>query len=335
MGGNALSVKSTRLMKSDFDRVAHEVVSRLNTLLPGNRVYAIEAYRSKTDFGDLDVLVESTGFDPHIAAKALGAVETVPNGPVTSIGVRIDPLRVDVADNLFQVDLIKMEPEAFEFASCYFRFNDLGNLLGRIAHAMGLALRHDGLVHYFRDGDYKFRDIVLTRDFSEALAYLGYDSKRYFEGFNDLEEVFHFVTSSPFFNSSIYLLENRNAASRVRDRKRPTYNAFLKWCEGRLDLTSYDYPSSKLDWIPRMAEFFPAFGPEYAKAKADLARQRELKTHFNGALVSELTGLKDKALSELMAQFKKSFASPAQMQSFVLTCSREELTARLKSLMAT
>lgn len=132
MGGNALSHTSVRLTKKNYQRVADDVVARLKAAYPGNRVYAIESYRAKADFGDLDVLVESTGYDPFKAAEALGAVEVVRNGPVTSVGLVVRPDIAELDGNVFQVDLIKMEPEAFEFASFYFRHSDTGNLLGRV-----------------------------------------------------------------------------------------------------------------------------------------------------------------------------------------------------------
>lgn len=151
MGGNALSHTSVRLTKNDYERVAHYCVAKLKTAYPENRVYAIESYRSKADFGDLDVLVESTDYDPHKAAGILGAVEVVRNGPVTSIGLVVRPEVAELDGNVFQVDLIKTEPQAFDFASCYFRNSDMGNLVGRLAHAIFVSLRHDGLVFYLRD----------------------------------------------------------------------------------------------------------------------------------------------------------------------------------------
>ncbi len=330
MGGNALSHTSVRLTKKNYERVAAEVVSRLQAAYPGNRVYAIESYRAKADFGDLDVLVESTGFDPHQAANALGAVEVVRNGPVTSVGLVVNPAVSELDGNLFQVDLIKMEPEAFEFASRYFRFSDMGNLVGRVAHAMFVSLRHDGLVFHVRDGDYKFREIMLTRDYGEALAFLGYDAARYAQGFEDLQEVFEYVASTPYFSTAIFLLENRNAQARVRDRKRPTYNAFLKWCEARPDLPSYAFPQDKKAWLPRIAEFFPHFQAEYDQALADLAEQRAVKAKFNGEWVSQLTGLQGKELGGLMKAFKESFETPEQQRTFVLAKTPQEIELRVR-----
>lgn len=334
MGGNALSVPSVRLTKSNYEPLAAGCVAQLRALYPGAQVKAIEAYRSKPDFGDLDILLDAEGYNPKEAAQALGAVEMVRNGPVTSLGLKVRQELDALEGNVFQVDLIKMAPVDFHFATQYFAWNDTGNLLGRVAKAMFTSLRHDGLYFYHRDGDYKFREILLTRDFSEALAYLGYEPAVFEAGFDDLEAIFQYVASSPFFNPSIYLLENRNHVSRVRDRKRKTYTDFLKWCAERPGLNAFEHPEDRSQYTARMAEFFPQFEQDYAQSLADLARQRAVKEKFNGAWVSELTGLQGKELGHLMKAFRESFESKDAQDEFVLGTDLETIAARVKLVQA-
>src|SRR5690606_38413900 len=96
-------------------------------------------------------------------------------------------------DGVFQVDLISIPPESFDFARRYFRFSDLGNLIGRIARSTDTVLKHDGLYFQYRDGDLLYREILLTRDFDAALRYLGFEPDRYHDGFEDLDDVFEYV----------------------------------------------------------------------------------------------------------------------------------------------
>lgn len=338
MGGNALSCTSVRLTKKNYERLAADCVAKLRALYPGKRVEALGSYRAKADFGDLDILVQGGDhYDPHQAAAALDAVEVVRNGPVTSVGVLVRPEVPHRDGNVFQVDLIKMEPEAFDFAMGYFGRGDAGNLLGRLFHSAGLSLRHDGLVYFFRDGtngDYKFREIVLTRKFEEALPFMGYDPATYEQGFDTPEDIYRYVASSAFFNPAIFLLENRNATSRVRDKKRVMYMQFLKFCEERQDLTAYPYPEDKAAWLPRIAEYFPHFRAEYDQAVADLAEHRAAKAKFNGEWVSQLTGLQGKELGAVMKQFKESFASAEAQRTFVLSNSRDAIEARVRQVQA-
>lgn len=327
MGGNALSVSSVRLAKAEFEVVAATCEAKLRLRYPDGRVNAIKAYRSKKSHGDLDLLVTAPDYDPIEAAKALNAVEVVRNGPVTSVGINVET--PEGAPAVFQVDLIFIKPAAFDYAYNYFAFNDLGNLIGRTAHAAGIAHRHDGLWFYVRDGDYKFREILLTQDYEEALSFLGYDVECFRKGFETLEDLFWFVANSKYFNADIYLLENRNAKSRIRDRKRKTYCEFLVFCEQHPDLPKFTYPENKFEWLGALFSQFPRFKLEFAQAMNDLAEQRILKKRFNGAWVAQLTGLEGKELGALMKRFKESFESDVAMKEFLLAEDSDVVAARV------
>lgn len=335
MGGNALSCKSVRLTRNNYQALAADCVAKLKALYPSSRVTDIVAYRSKPDFGDLDVALDAENYDPFEAAEALNAVEVVRNGPVTSIGVKVRPDLSELDGNVFQVDLIKLGASEYEFALAYFGHNDTGNLAGRIAKSLNTSLRHDGLYFYHRsgaNGDYKFREILLTRDYAKALAFLGYDPDRFAKGFDSLEDIFQFIVSTQFFNREIFLLENRNYTARVRDRKRKTYCDFLKWCEATPGLVAYDFPSDKSAWLPRIVEHFPLFEADYAKSLADLAEQQTVKAKFNGEWVSQITGLQGKELGQVMKRLKESFESPEALRTFVLGHSPKAIEARVRQV---
>ena len=306
--------------------------------LPGSARHLFDQLPEQAEAGDADILVEGhEGYDPDVAAQALGAVEVVRNGPVTSIGVLARPEEPFIDGNVFQVDLVKIPSEAFDYACGYFMWSDLGNLVGRIAHAMGVAHKHDGLYFYFRDPespDYRFRDILLTHNHDQALRFLGYDPARFNQGFDTLEDIFEFAASSCFFAPAIYLLENRNARARVRDRKRPAYTGFLQWCADRPQLPAFEFPADKAAWHARLVEFFPHFQRDFEAANTALDRQKAVAAKFNGAWVSQLTGLQGKALGAVMRRFKESFASVEAQRSFVLASSLEDLEARVRQAQA-
>lgn len=188
--------------------------------------------------------------------------------------------------------------------------------------------------HGWADGDYKFGEIVLTRDYGAALAFLGYDPAVFAAGFDSLDDIYHYVASTPYFNRDIFLLENRNATSRVRDKKRVVYSEFLKWCEARPALTSFQYPEAKSEWLPLIAERFPHFQAAYDQSLADLARLRAVKAKFNGDWVAQLTGLQGKELGVLMMHFKNSFESVEAQRTFVLERSPDEIEARVRQVQA-
>ncbi len=330
MGGNALSTPSVRLAAPRYHEVEQQVVARLKQAFPACRIESIVAYGSKADFGDLDILVEATVED-HAAAFAsvLQASEIVRNGDVTSIGLVL-------AEGLFQVDLIRTPAQSFDFCARYFGFNDMGNLLGRIAHKFGAKLGHLGLLYRLRDpenGNCLIAEMTITTDFAVALQLLGFDATRYENlrtsgGFHTLEDIFRYVVSSPYANRDIYLLENRNHASRVRDAKRPTYNAFLRWLDaqpaGSLPAFPWAAAGDPLRELQRQqfldAAFAacPAFCQSWHDAMDDWLRKKKLRQHFNGTVLGQLTGLDGKALGRLMAQVRHSFATEAAFEAFFL-----------------
>lgn len=328
MGGNALSRPGLRLDKETYFKVVESTLSRLKSIYPEGSILDIKAYSQKPDFGDLDVLIYTKNYDPQTAAEALSAKEYAPNGPVTSLGVCLSHLGFDPED-LFQIDLIYQDVEGFEFASNYFSNNDSGNLFGRIAKSMYTVLRHDGLYFYHREGDYKFREILLTQNYDEALRYIGYDPAKFQQGFETLEDIFKFTVSSEFFNKSIYALENRNYKAKVRDRKRKTYMEFLKWCETAQNIPEYVFPENKEVWLSRIKEYFPKFSIDYAKSISDLEESRKIRQIFSGSWVSEVSGFEGKKLGALMQRIKSQFSTTEEFKSYLLSTTEQDLKQKV------
>lgn len=258
MGGHALKNTTTRrYSKTEYDAIKQHVINTLagNPLFSGRRMQAIEAYRAKDSFGDLDLLIESDGL-PHTVWFAIQDMfspnDFVRNGTVTSFDV-----------NEFQVDLLLTPSAIYDMSAAYFAYNDLGNLLGRVAYKMGLRYGHQGLsfqVYSEKTDNALLESIVLTSDPMKAMAFLGYDVERWKKGFTTIEDIFEFTVSSPYFHADFYDLEKRTYKARVRDAKRPTYTKFLEW------LSLHDYSMASAD------EGFQAF---------HLARAREEFPHFS------------------------------------------------------
>lgn len=347
MGGNALNSGSIRLPASRYHAVERSLVQTLERHFPGRRIEAILAYASKPDFGDLDILIEGgAGYDAQAVAAALQATEVVLNGDVTSVGVALD-------EGIFQVDLIAIPPEAFNFAARYFGYNDFGNLVGRIARKFGMQFGHLGLRYAIRDPHNHHNlidEVSITTDFGVALALLGYDAARYEHmrssgQFKTLDDIFHYVVSTPYANRDIYLLENRNHADRMRDAKRATYNAFLAWLDERpagvVPVFAWGASGSAAR-IEQRAAFLqtalrqcPHFQASYDGAMSAWTRKKALKRQFNGVLAAEASGLSGKALGELMTRVSASFADQHAFETFFIEASREAAIAKFAQVAAT
>lgn len=336
MGGNALSVTTTRLACKVYNMTADYVMAKLDAAFIDRRKAVIPSYAGKPDFGDMDVLIAGgDGYNPHHAAVFFNATEVVRNGDVTSLGL---PLK----EGVFQVDLIKVPAESFDFALRYFAMNDLGNLLGRIAHKSGFKLGHLGLLYPLRDKDrtdHVITELVVTQNWDEAISLLGYESASYkkgFEGgFQQLVDIFNFVISSPYCNKDIYLLENRNAKARERDRKRKTYMSFLEWLEGVPDnaMPHYDWSDKervRQEFLGGALDRFPAFRINYLRSLEDWRIERACHAKINGRLVGEITGLAGKELGVLIQRIRESFEDKASMQNWILGASDVEVRELVK-----
>ena len=139
MGGNALkNCTTTRLNAPEYNTLVARVINDIQEELKASeytrRVRAITAYATKEDFGDADILIDSFSLPgdwiDRLAAR-WNSKEVVPNGDVVSFEV-----------DEFQVDVIKAKPVEYEFAYSYFAYNDLGNLVGRMAKKFGLKYGH-------------------------------------------------------------------------------------------------------------------------------------------------------------------------------------------------
>jgi hypothetical protein len=306
MGGKALSIPSTRLSKSEYNSLLKTVLSKLESY----HVKPILSYYSKQDFGDMDLLFNSTNFDPFIVATLLNATEVVRNGNVTSIGYQIQ-------DQVFQIDLISVSPEIYDFAYHYYAFNDLGNFIGRIAHKFGFKFGHNGLLYQLYEKDsptHLISEITVTTSFEQALTFLGFSYEQYVTGknggFDKLPDVFDFVIANPFFNRALFLLENRNAKARIRDTKRQSYMSFLKYIRNQNTGFDYlNYPNLKQQKLNEAFTIFTGFKQQYDKAIQQNEVRQQIKEKFNGKMLIELTGITGKELRVFINAFKSTFTN--------------------------
>lgn len=315
MGGNALaSYGAKRVSKEVADSMLQGLLERFASLSAeiglAFRLQPIQSYRMKADFGDLDLLVENKLFKELTSEKLVaklastykGSIPWVKSGPVLSVGLPLE------CGGCLQADLISTPCESFDFSAGYFSWNDLGNLVGRVAHKMGLKFGHDGLWLPIRNGTHLFDEILVTRDFKAALHFLGFDANTWESGFDSLEQIYSFVANGSRFSPDLYPLENRNHIARVRDRKRPVYMGFLSWIEEHQDLNFFEWRDDKSFYLSDVFKSFPASKVAYEASLHRLADSQALKARFNGRVVTAITGLSGKELGHFMGRFKTEYA---------------------------
>lgn len=318
MGGNALkNCETRRVSAEEYYELAGEVqellleVSRGSPRGIGYRVDVVLSYGNKPDFGDIDVLFETSdrvAYDnlPKQIGDAFNSKEVVSNGTCISAEYKS-----------VQVDVIKTPSHEHYPTFIYFAYNDLGNLMGRIALRMGFKYGHRGLLYEFRThDDHVFEKVLVSGDHPRIFEFLGYSFDVWLKGFSEVEDIFEFVVSSPYFNKNVYLLENKNSVSRTRDKKRKTYNLFLKWVEDKTGMPEYPWPSfdergirkSSEEFLERAFSIFPRFLSDFQVAQKRLQNYEKFKTLFktlfSGERVRVITGLDGIELGNFIKRLK-------------------------------
>lgn len=299
MGGNAFE-QAQRIPAAIYDNAVEVLVSwahknKIDLRIPFS-------YGGKETHGDIDILFNKKDVDRlQEFIDYLSPVATIKHQQGFN-------LLIDVAGALkIQVDITLAPEDEIDFSFWYFSFNDLGNLIGRIAHRQGLKFGHDGLWYIYRDGSQVLDKILLTDDIYEALEYLGFESDQFLSaGFLSKEDMFAWVERSRYFDPMAFPLEHRNHRARVRDSKRKIYNEFLRWLAERYDLTHYE-PADKVAYLQAHKAYWSHLAPRMEQADERLRRKKLYKAAVGGDIVMELTGLQGKKLGEFMRVVKERF----------------------------
>lgn len=306
MGGNLF--KLGRKPRDEYLEIEDEVRRFLDALIPDG--YRIPRYyASKPDFGDLDVVVSSGaveglgGTDRFIEAlrSQLGATEVQNTGHVWASVYRE-----------FQVDYFVRATELLDSTASYLAFNDLGNLVGKMFKRLGCKYGETGLLYVFRrDSQQSYKkELLLSRDWTRILGFLGLDVAHWEQGFTMLEEMFAWVVASPWFSVTPYVDRDRSTQKR---KNRPTMQRFVAWLEAEKIVQRVEFRPERDAYVPELAAAFPEVGLEAALAEE---RQAEadasaLRAKFSGALVREWTGLDGKELGGFMRRFREAHPADA------------------------
>jgi len=322
MGGLALKNCITRRYnKDEFDLITPIIKSKLLKIF--SKCDMPQYFESKLSFGDADFVCcvdsnISSNFDfKKFILDEFDSKEIFQNTNVYSFEY-----------NELQVDMILMPSESYDTSLRYFAFNDLGNLIGKVAHKFGLKWGFDGLIMPYRiDGKF-LGEIVVTKDHREALSFLGFDVDRYDATFDTLDEIFDFVTGSKYFNPWMFDFETLNRINRDRDKKRKTYSSFVEHVapmkEKGKDAYHYFYTDKKA-YLGLIDHFFPGFMKEWRELEKKEERKRLVSSFFNGNIVMTYFGLNGVSLGGAIGNFEKSFGSRAALEDYILETADTEI----------
>lgn len=298
MGGRAIKTAYTRrYQKEEYIKLTSEVLRKIRRFF-----YKAEIpryYHTKESFGDMDILVSMKGYSGNIReliTEQFKPNEIYHNGNCWSFDYKE-----------FQIDLITTSEDHFDSYLSYLSFNDLGNYLGRLAHHMGGRYGAEGfwITYYYKDTKHK---IMVSKDQEKIYEFLGLDFNRWLKGFETLDEIFQFISESPYFNWTKFQLDELNRINRERNLKRVSYMAFLDWIDKNVadDNHKYEHNLSDIELYRRIDSFFPdaKIFDEIARIEYEVSKSKYASVLFNGKHIIDKFGLEGKELGQAIGGFK-------------------------------
>lgn len=302
MGGNALKTK--RLLANDYKLLEKDIIERVSKLFPETKIAIPKYFSSKESFGDMDIL-----FEKNIDLDEVMEKINLEFNPSKSFYSKEHLYSFE--NNDFQIDLIFIKPEDFEFAKEYYSYNDLGIFIGRIADSFGIKYGSSGVYytlgkiqnnHTFFQNKNK---IHITRDYDKALDLLGFDVERYHRGFNNMEEIYKFVTDSQYFTKASYKRESQNNANFHRNKTRKNFVEFQKLLNEGFEDKNIPFEHYRTIGMDLVHKKFPDFRAKYDDYVKECNTNMLFCERFNGKRIIKVANVTDMEISSVLEQFKQ------------------------------
>jgi hypothetical protein len=231
-GGTPLEVP--RMKPDIYNNMAVDLQSKLQKIFL--MVTVPREPPGKPDYGDIDILVSGSLYywDALILKDIIGATHVSENGRTISFAVPYPAWSHGYA----QVD-IEVAPGAgtpdseslFKWTQFIKSDGGLLQLIGICHRGLGIKNNDRGLhvcLEEIEPYNRKKSLLFLSRDPDEVMRFYGYDAEKYWDGFESEEDLFKWVTSSRFFDCTLF--ENRSETSndRSRQKKRQMYSRFIE-----------------------------------------------------------------------------------------------------------
>jgi len=308
MGGKALKIaKTRRYEKDEFDQLASNLIPKVKEVF-NTSVEIIKSYHEKDTFGDMDLLVlVDNNFNEKIKNTTVKQV-ILDNFDATEVFCNGGVYSFDYQE--LQVDLILTPVSNWNSSQVFFAYNDLGNLMGKIYYRFNLKYGFDGVKYVYRENNENvLGTITITKDMRKAFEFIGLSYDKFLQGFSNLEEIFNYVISSPYFDRESFRLENLNSINKKRNNKRKVYQQFLEWLTENNITKSFPKQEDKNFYFNLIEKHFPEsnFKQEREKLIEKNTLRKELTLKFNGDMVMEkFPHLKGAELGKAINNFKKS-----------------------------
>lgn len=276
MGGKALSIQTERISIEKYEQISYEIVTYFSKEYSDKNCYFMipTHIRNKESFGDLDVIMSYEESDENLNIKkdVKEFIKSIFNPQ--SLVVNHNVISFDYKN--FQIDIIIVPIKHAQSTFTYMCYGDASNIIGRIANRFGFKYGMDGF--FFK---YKGYEKLLTSNLRDAMTILGFDSKKFFDGFNDNMELFEWIKQSKYFDPYIFKSNND-------DMKRSTYLQFLDYVKD-LDfkMPYFRFRKNPEEYIGLISTWYPQI-IEFTFEIDAMLKERELVANkFNGNLIMQ------------------------------------------------
>jgi hypothetical protein len=325
MGGNLLktwNLPEKRIPTDEYDRINFELQSKFRIDFKCNRpvvglcMSRAPSIRNKETHGDLDIIIgkyeDENVFMLWKNKQDFGEYLENEFGykPFKNSNVYSFPY------DGFQVDVTFHPMMEFYMAVDYSSWGDLGNIMGRVFHKMGLHFGHSGLSFWIRQGlfdnnlqwsdsDHIYEKVILTNDMKEICEIGGFDYERWYNGFDTEQDAFEFVVQSKYFDLELFQLESLNHTNRTRNRKRGMYMRFIEYVNSNNFLKGKPF-KSKHEYSVLMQLKFSVLHRAISGHRLTYEVAKLLKEKINGKLVMQWLGLTEQGgpiVGKIMKEF--------------------------------
>lgn len=305
MGGKALSIQTERISIEKYEQISYEIVGYFSKEYSNKNCYFMipNHIGNKESFGDLDVIMcyKDNNENLNIKYEVKQFIKNKFNSQ--SIVVNHNVISFDYQN--FQIDIIIVKENEGQSTFTYMCYGDASNIIGRIAHRFGLKFGMDGF--FFK---YKGYEKLLTRNLKDAMIILGFDSKKFFEGFNSNLELFEWIKESKYFDPYIFKSNND-------DMKRSIYSQFLDYIKDfDFSMPHFRFRKNPEEYIGLISTWYPQIIEFTFEIDSMLEERKLVANKFNGNLIMQkypdLSGIK---LGKVISMFHQ-YISHTKLQTF-------------------
>ena len=187
----------------------------------------------------------------------------------------------------------------------------------------------NGLKINFYNNGTKMDEILISNNPQKILTFFNYDFSHFKKGFDNIEDIFEFITSSKYFKKDMFIFENLNHINKSRNKRRKSYLYFLEYIENKKTLDNFNDLNVN-NSLQLINDFFPEANLigriEELKEKDRI--NTIIKDKFNGKIIMSIyPELKGKELGFYLEGFKKQFYN---FDNYVLSETEEQIISDFK-----